>query len=332
MARHRLDRDRCNPRANLRFKAGAAEYRLGGKIGDGAAGVVRRAKNTETGAVVAVKFLAPDAKYIDRSKFDDVEQRFRREGQRGAGLDHENLVKVIAYEDNTRGEAFQKKEIGNPFLVMEYVSGRTLESLIKNLEAKWPGKVTVNRTTLSIALRIVRAMNYLHERRITHRDIKPANIFLSSTSTHSVPNVVKLGDFGVTKWGDFLAAAASGSLTVTHQQGLGTLKYMSPEQSLKPRDVTVRSDVFSLGITLLELFGARILPSPHHVFEVMSARQSRGTIMAKLNSLELSCSWEDCDLLELILDMFLMSPPGRPSSRKVLGRLEFLLDREIDAD
>ncbi len=327
MPKHYLDRDNCNPRTGLRFNAGGREFVMGGKVGDGAAGVVRKATDTKSGEVVAVKLLAPDPKYIDRKAFDDVAQRFRREGTRGAGLVHENLIKVIAYEENENGSAFKSGAISNPFLVMEFVAGRTLESLIRNLETGPSTGVVVNETTLSIAARVAQALRYLHDRRITHRDVKPANIFLSSTSPHHVPSVVKLGDFGVTKWGDFLAAAATGTLTVTHHQGLGTLKYMSPEQSIKPRDVTVRSDMFSFGITLFELFGGRVLPSPHHVFEIMSARQSREPTIAKLKKLGLGTPWGHADLFELILDMFLLGAQGRPSSRKVLGRLQYLEER-----
>lgn len=142
-----------------------------------------------------------------------------------------------------------------------------------------------------------------------------------------MPGVVKLGDFGVTKWGDFLAAAASGTLTVTHQQGLGTLKYMSPEQSLRPRDVTVRSDMFSVGITLFELFSGRILPSPHHVFEIMSARMGRSPTVAKLMDLGVQCPREHAEIYDVVLDCFLMGPKGRPPSSKMAGKLAYYLER-----
>ena len=93
----------------MEFDAGSKKYRLSGKIGDGAAGIVRKAIDIQTGKHVAVKFLAPDPKYIDKNAFDDVEQRFRREGLRGLGLDHENLVKILAYDDNNGGSAFKSK-------------------------------------------------------------------------------------------------------------------------------------------------------------------------------------------------------------------------------
>ena len=299
-----------------------------GKIGNGAVGVVRKAKDRQTGITVAVKLLAPDPKYIEISAFDDVEQRFRREGIRGAHLGHPNLVKVLAYEDNSEGSCFEGRVVKNPFIVMEYVGGRTLESLIKKMAYSGELRPTqVTRQTLSIAARVGAALSYLHERKIIHRDVKPANIFLSSSVMGDVPSTVKLGDFGVTKWGDFRATAASGTLTVTQQQGLGTLKYMSPEQAVHPRDVTVRSDMFSFGITLYEMFTGQILQSPHHVFEIMGARVRRDSTMSKLLSLRVKCRDHEIAMFELVLDMFLTAPRGRPSSSDVTGRMEFLIER-----
>lgn len=213
---------------------------------------------------------------------------------------------------------------------MEYVKGRTLESFIKkNSNSKLQDSTCVNFQTLSIAKRIASALSYLHQYKMIHRDVKPANVFLSTTDERHVPTFVKLGDFGVTKWGDFRASAVSGTLTVTKQQGLGTLKYMSPEQALRPRDVTVRSDIYSLGITLFELFTGRILESPHHVFEIMMARNSRDSVMGKMISLGFRPSYAELDVFELVLDMFLGSPKGRPTSGTVAGRLTTSLERSV---
>jgi serine/threonine-protein kinase len=315
------------------FIAKGKEYELQGKIGDGAVGIVRKAIVKSSGKLVAVKFLAPDPKYIDIAAFDDVAQRFRREGIRGAGLDHENLVKIIAYEDNESGTCFGQKSVTNPFIVMEYVRGCTLESLIKNLCVAGDRKSFVDHQTLTIAVRISRALEYLHSLKVVHRDIKPANVFLSTSAVGRAPSIVKLGDFGVTKWGDFRAAYATGTLTVSHQQGLGTLKYMSPEQSVRPREVTVRSDIFSLGITLFELFTGRILPSPHHVFEIMMARNSRGNVVGKMFNLGIWCPYgEHEELFDLILDMFLSGPKGRPTSTRTKGVLSLILERRGEGD
>jgi serine/threonine-protein kinase len=213
---------------------------------------------------------------------------------------------------------------------MEYIRGRTLESLIRNMQYNRAG-IYYNKQTLAIALNISDALEYLHGLKIIHRDVKPANIFLSTNSLGKVPSVIKLGDFGVTKWGDFRAAYATGVLTVSHQQGLGTLKYMSPEQSVKPRDVTVRSDMFSFGITLYELFTGKPLPSPHHVFQIMLARNSRGWVGAKLLGLGIQCTpfGDEEKLFELILDMFLQGAQGRPSSARTRGVLEVMYDSII---
>ena len=236
---HKLARFRCRPHVGQRFVAGKRSYEFLGRIGDGAVGLVRKAKDLESGAIVAVKVLAPDPKYIDPEAFDDVEQRFRREGSRGAHLRDENLVKIIAYEANEDGSCFKDSRVKNSFIVMEYVKGRTLESLIKKLGvSSLPGKTHITKQTLTIASRVAKALQYLHERNVVHRDVKPANIFLSSATPETIPSMIKLGDFGVTKWGDFLATAVSGTLTVTMQQGLGTLKYMSPEQAVRPKDPT----------------------------------------------------------------------------------------------
>src|SRR5207247_9846231 len=102
---HRLARALCKPEVGLEFTAAGHQYVLRGKLGTGAVGMVRKAVDRQSGREVAVKFLAPDPKYIEPSSFDDVAERFRREGQRGAALRHEHLVDILAYEENTAGSA-----------------------------------------------------------------------------------------------------------------------------------------------------------------------------------------------------------------------------------
>lgn len=132
------------------------------------------------------------------------------------------------------------------------------------------------------------------------------------------------------KWGDFQASISTGVLTVTAQQGLGTLKYMSPEQAIAPREVSYKSDIYSLGITLFELFTGQILQSPHHVFEVVNARLSRGSTASRFIQMGYHISDSDLGIAELILDMHLRGQRGRPSIDKILGRLQHEWERRTD--
>lgn len=318
---HRLSRSRCRPQSGQHFSAAGKDYELQGKLGDGAAGLVRKARSVDGKHIVAVKFLAPDEKYIDTHVFDDVARRFKREGDRGAHLAHENVLKILAYCDNEKGASFRNGSPTNPFIVMEYLDSKTLESYIRSTSAEERGVFTLNQPRLSIAIQITSALSYLKDRKLVHRDVKPANIFLKKRNTQERWHAT-LGDFGVMKWGDFHAALVSGTLTVVAQKGLGTLKYMSPEQAIRPIDVTTKSDIWSLGITLYELFTGQILASAHHVYELQAARRAHGTTRSRFQSLHCRISSEDEEIADLILDMFLAAD-GRPPIDKIRGNLEW---------
>ena len=254
----------------------------------------------------------------------DVAARFRREGERGSRLDHESLLKVFAYCENTKGEAFDKGLVKNPFLLMEYMPGKTLESYIRHIPDENKNKFMITAEKLEISTQIARALEHLHKQKLVHRDVKPANIFLFRSGEFLV---AKLGDFGIMKWGDFYKSLTTGVLTSTNQKGLGTLKYMSPEQAIRPRDVTVKSDIYSFGITLFELFTGQILAGPHHVTAVMLARLQRGTTFSRYSEMQLTIKHEDQLLAELILDMHLRGQKDRPSIDKINGNLEYTLER-----
>ena len=321
---HWLARTGCHPKVGQTFCVNGEEFSVEGAIGDGAVGIVRKARRKRDQKPFALKFLAPDPKYIDETVFDDVAVRFRREGERGAKLDHNSLLRIHAYVPNSGGDAFGGKGPVNPFLLMECVRGRTLEHFIRRSSQSGEQRLfSVTKDKLSIAVKICEALTYLHKQKLVHRDVKPANVFLSSGTN---PGSVKLGDFGIMKWGDFHASLATGALTATSQQGLGTLKYMSPEQAVRPKDVTNRSDIFSLGITLFELFTDQILLSPHHVFEVMNARLILGTTTSRYHQMGYALPSGSEVIAELLLDMHLRGITRRPSIDKVLGRLQWSLE------
>src|SRR5205807_6507228 len=201
-------------------------------------GLVRKATAEEDRKEYAVKFLAPDPKYIEESAFNDVAARFRREGERGVHLVHPHLLKIYSYCENDDGEAFESNDPKNPFLLMEQIKGKTLESFIKKLT---PKKFDITRRRLNIAIQIASELGDIHRNRLIHRDVKPANIFLTTKPQNFIIPTIKLGDFGIVKWGDFHSSLTTGVLTATNQRGLGTMKYMAPEQALTPRDVTNRA-------------------------------------------------------------------------------------------
>jgi serine/threonine protein kinase len=211
---------------------------------------------------------------------------------------------------------------------MEYLESRTLESYIHSTPAGDRGTFTLNEPRLSIAIQICHALEYLRDTRLVHRDVKPANIFLRATQRRARWHA-KLGDFGVVKWGDFHAAMATGTLTATSQRGLGTLKYMSPEQAVRPKTVTIKSDIWSLGITLLELFTGQILASAHHVYELQAARRTHGTTWSRFGGMEYTLPLENSDVADLVLDT-LLAPDGRPSIEKVRGRLEYAYESRFE--
>jgi serine/threonine protein kinase len=328
---HYLSRNLCEIEAGQRFTIQRKEFVVGGKIGDGAAGLVRKALRIGDNAEFAIKILAPDPKYIDEAAFDEVARRFKREGERGARLNHPNLLRIFAYCENVDGNAFNNGTPKNPFLVMEFVQGKTLEGSIRGCPEVDRGIFLLTPYKLHIAIQITEALEYLHRSKLIHRDVKPANIFLSKKlDGRGFPTAI-LGDFGVMKWGDYHTSLSTGTLTATNQKGLGTLKYMAPEQAVSPQTVSVRSDIFPMGITLFELFASRILASPHHVYEIMYARLSRGTTASRYSSMGYRLDSEDEGLAALLLDMHLRGASGRPPIEKVRGKLDWEYDRRWGA-
>ena len=199
-----------------------SHYKITGKLGEGAMGVVYKAEDTRLKRTVALKFLSKKA-------FGDEQEkaRFFREAQAAAGLDHPNICTVYEIDEAD----------GETFISMAYIAGESLKEKV----AAGPLKL---EEALNIAIGIGQGLQEAHENEIVHRDIKSANIMVTTKGE------AKITDFGLA----YLAGLSKLTKTGTT---LGTPAYMSPEQALgQPPDR--RSDVWSLGVVLYEMVTGRV--------------------------------------------------------------------------
>ena len=197
-------------------------YHIVERLSTSAIGAVYKALDTILDRPVAVKCVRLDTPFADRTP-DELRERFVREARIVARLQHANIVTIhdiVATSD--RG-----------FIIMEFIDGRTLESLSES-EGRLPLSAAIQ-----IIAQLASALDYAHERKVVHRDVKPSNILVSSSLN------VWVADFGIAK------SELSTNLTMAGGV-LGAPDYMSPEQA-KGDDVDARSDLFSLGCILFEL-------------------------------------------------------------------------------
>ncbi|MEW2129136.1 protein kinase domain-containing protein [Streptomyces sp. NPDC005435] len=206
-------------------------YQLRDLLGEGGMASVHLAYDAVLDRQVAVKTL-----HTELGREQAFRERFRREAQAVAKLTHTNIVSVF---DTGEDEAD-----GMPYIVMEYVEGRPLGSVLAD-DVRQLGAMPADRA-LRIAADVLAALEISHEKGLVHRDIKPGNVMVTPRG------VVKVMDFGI-------ARAMQSGVTSMTQTGMvvGTPQYLSPEQALG-RGVDARSDLYSVGIMLFQLVTGRL--------------------------------------------------------------------------
>jgi serine/threonine protein kinase/tetratricopeptide (TPR) repeat protein len=212
-----------------------SQYRVLEQLGAGGMGEVYLAQDLRLGRKVALKFLAPEQ--AGRATFVE---RFRREAQAAAALQHPNIVTIYSVAE----------EDGLPYLAMELVEGSTLDDLIP------PGGMPLD-LMLRIAVQLADALCAAHGRGVIHRDIKPRNLMIDAKER------LKVLDFGIAKRlpvedePTVIDGGPAPEALTREGQILGTISYMSPEQ-LQGLPLDARSDLFSAGVVLYQMATGRL--------------------------------------------------------------------------
>ena len=233
----------------------AGRYILSQMVGAGAMGKVYRAEDTQLGRTVALKLLNPA---------QDAHLRIDREAKAGGALDHDNVVRV--YE---RGQ----HDDGRVYIAMEFLEGESLRQLLAT-QGKLPMK-----QALDLWLQAVRGVAAAHKKGIVHRDLKPDNLFLARREQDDgTIEQLKVLDFGI--------AQLRSDRPTRGTMRIGTPGYVAPEQ-WQHGEATARSDVYSLGVILLEMLtGRRSMAAnpqaPIEAFERFALQQTLSPALTQL--------------------------------------------------
>jgi serine/threonine-protein kinase len=212
------------------------QYRIVDELGEGGMGVVYKAVDTMIDREVAIKMLRPEI-----ARQPNLLDRFRSEAVTVAKLNHSGIATLYSFAQ--QGDNF--------FMVMEYVPGKTLETIEHERGAlSW-------QIAVPLAAKILEAIQPAHEMGIVHRDIKPANIMLTTWGT------IKVMDFGISRM------VAAPRMT-TEGRVIGTIEYISPER-IKGQTSDARSDIYSLGVVLFEMLANRLPFQSQSEFDLMEA-------------------------------------------------------------
>ena len=210
---------------------GGGRFRLAAQLGEGGMARVYRAWDMEVGQWVAVKVLLPE--YARKRK---LRKRFMNEAKMLLGMDHRNVVKVLAV-------AAENED--HPYIAMELADGGCVIDWVERYGPMPP------RMAIDVVLQACKGLKAAHEQNIVHRDVKPHNILVTRRG------VCRLTDFGIARLDD-----ESGGITRTGSV-MGTMGYMAPEQRTDSKQVDARADIYGLAATLYKLLTAE---SPTDLF------------------------------------------------------------------
>ena len=195
------------------------KYAIHSVIGKGGMAIVYKGENVETKEIIAIKMLKEE--YIDNKEFVIM---FEKEAEIAKVVRHKNMVNTFDVDIDG----------GYPYIVMEYVNGRTLKEYIRMKG------ILSEEEAVEIAMQVCDAMIYCHHQKLVHRDIKSQNILIDKEG------LVKVGDFGIAKM------TTSATMTMGGSNVIGSVHYMSPEQAMG-NVVDHTTDIYSLGIVMYEM-------------------------------------------------------------------------------
>lgn len=273
-------------------------FRLKRRLGEGAMGLVYEAAHVRIGHRAAVKVLHPQ--FAESSEFA---RRFLDEAKAVNIVEHQGIVSIFD---------FGQRPDGSLYIVMEYLRGRTLESLL----AVHPQGLGIEQA-LDLLEQLSSALATAHQKGIVHRDIKPSNLMLVADPLVAGSFRLKILDFGIAKLGTMQKESDAAGLrkddTTEYGQVLGTPMYMAPEQYGAASEVTGEADVFAVGAVFFEMLTGNPPFGETASFRVVSeaaprARSVRADIPLAMD--------------ELIASMLSAKPESRPSMSVVLGQVE----------
>jgi serine/threonine protein kinase/Flp pilus assembly protein TadD len=286
-----------------RFGVYEIERHLNGslyELGRGAMGVTYRAIDTSLQRKVALKII----KFGIARRSAEARERFMREARAAASLRHENIATVFQFGI--------REETGQCFYAMELIEGETLEERVRRT-----GPLSV-RTTIDIAQQVTAALAAAEKHGLVHRDLKPANLMLVSPDGETVgaarkneKPVVKIIDFGLAK----ALNAPVDPMSLTRGGFVGTPAFASPEQ-FEHSALDVRSDIYSLGVTLWFALTGKTPFAGHSVEEIHCAQQSSALPIEQLKAAHVPSR-----LRSLLESMLALEPAARPGTHDLAARL-----------